>query len=95
MKGFLSLLGITLIVGAFGLILLSFYGNPLEEMNSQERMYAYMETRENHSTENDTIQDIGELETNSVAEAAPLKAMVASDESNYMNLAESCGQATP
>lgn len=51
MKGFLSLLGITLIVGAFGLILLSFYGNPLEEVRSQERMYAYIETRQNNSTE--------------------------------------------
>lgn len=51
MKGFLSLLGITLIVGAFGLILLSFYGNPLEELRSEERMYAYIETRQNHSTE--------------------------------------------
>lgn len=49
MKGFLSLLGITLIVGAFGLILFSFYGNPLEELKSQERMYAYNETRQNHS----------------------------------------------
>ncbi|MBD8015256.1 hypothetical protein QL992_03785 [Microbacterium sp. APC 3898] len=47
MKGFLSLLGITLIVGAFGLILLSFYGNPLEKAISQERMYAYIETRQN------------------------------------------------
>lgn len=95
MKGFLSLLGITLIVGAFGLILLSFYGNPLEEMNSQERMYAYMETRENHSTENNSIQDRNEPETNSTAEAAPLKAMVARDDQSYLNLAESCGQATP
>ncbi|WP_416143934.1 hypothetical protein [Planococcus koreensis] len=49
MKGFLSLLGITLIVGAFGLILLSFSDNPLEELKKQERMYAYMETRQNHS----------------------------------------------
>ncbi|MGH2318927.1 hypothetical protein [Planococcus sp. 4-30] len=47
MKGFLSLLGITLIVGAFGLILLSFYGNPLEKAISQERLYAYIETRQN------------------------------------------------
>lgn len=95
MKGFLSLLGITIIVGAFGLILLSFYGNPLEEMNSQERMYAYMETRENHSTDNHTIQDLSELETSSVAEAAPLKAMAKSEEPSYINLAESCGQAAP
>ncbi|MDQ0429709.1 hypothetical protein QOZ98_002537 [Planomicrobium stackebrandtii] len=47
MKGFLSLLGVTLIVGACGLILLSFYGNPLEKVISQERMYAYIETRQN------------------------------------------------
>ena len=47
MKGFLSLLGITLIAGAFGLILLSFYGNPLEKVITQERMYAYIETRQN------------------------------------------------
>lgn len=47
MKGFLSLLGITLIVGACGLILFSFYGNPLEKVISQERMYAYTETRQN------------------------------------------------
>ncbi|MBT2570602.1 hypothetical protein [Planococcus sp. ISL-110] len=47
MKGFLSLLGITLIVGACGLILLSFSGNPLEKAVSQERMYAYIETRQN------------------------------------------------
>lgn len=51
MKGFLSLLGITLIVGAFGLILLSFSDNPLEELKKQERMYAYMETRQNHTTD--------------------------------------------
>ncbi|HSP23293.1 MAG TPA: hypothetical protein VLQ20_13305 [Planococcus sp. (in: firmicutes)] len=51
MKGFLSLLGITLIVGAFGLILLSFSDNPLEELKKQERMYAYMETRQNHTAD--------------------------------------------
>lgn len=48
MKGFLSLLGITLIVVAFGLISFSFYGNPLEELKSQQRMQAYIETRQNH-----------------------------------------------
>lgn len=51
MKGFLSLLGITLIVGAFGLILLTFIGNPLEDWKSDERMHAYIETRQNHSAE--------------------------------------------
>lgn len=51
MKGFLSLLGITLIVIAFGLISLSFYGNPLEELKSQERMQVYIETRQNHSAD--------------------------------------------
>lgn len=94
MKGFLSLLGITLIVGAFGLILLSFYGNPLEELNSQERMYAYMETRENHSTET-AIPDIEELETDFTAQAAPLKARVSSDHLSFMNLEESCGPTAP
>lgn len=94
MKGFLSLLGITLIVGAFGLILLSFYGNPLEELKSQERMYTYMETRENHSIEK-TNQDIDELETSSIASVAPLKAMAANDGQDYINLEESCGQAAP
>lgn len=48
MKGFLSLLGITLIAGAFGLILLSFSNHPLEELKKKERMHAYMETRQNH-----------------------------------------------
>ena len=94
MKGFLSLLGITLIVGAFGLILLSFYGNPLEELKSQERMYTYMETRENHLTEK-TTQDIDELKTSFIASAVPLKAMAGSDDPNYINLEESCGQAAP
>lgn len=51
MKGFLSLLGIALIVGAFGLILLSFSNTPLEELKKQERMHAYMETRQNHSAD--------------------------------------------
>ncbi|MGI2328752.1 hypothetical protein [Planococcus sp. YIM B11945] len=44
-------MGITLIVGAFGLILLTFQGNPLEEWKSKERMYAYIETRQQHSAE--------------------------------------------
>ncbi len=51
MKGFLSLLGIMLIVGAFGLILLSFTHTPLEELKKQERMQAYMETRQNHKAD--------------------------------------------
>lgn len=52
MKGFLSLLGITLIVAAFGLILLSYSDIPLEELKSQERMNVYMETRQNHAMKN-------------------------------------------
>ncbi|RLQ90816.1 hypothetical protein [Planomicrobium sp. Y74] len=48
MKGFLSFLGITLITVAFGSILLLFYGNPLEELKSQERQQAYQEMRTNH-----------------------------------------------
>ena len=73
MKGFLSLLGITLIVGAFGLILFSFYGNPLEELKSQERMYAYNETRQNHSAaEMNFTNDIIDPATVNTAIAAPL-----------------------
>lgn len=49
MKGFLSLLGITLIVAAFGLILLSYSDIPLEELKSKERMNVYMETRQNQT----------------------------------------------
>lgn len=49
MKGFLSFLGITLITIAFGAILLSFYGNPLEDLKSQERQLAYQEMRANPS----------------------------------------------
>ncbi|ANU14999.1 hypothetical protein B481_2921 [Planococcus halocryophilus Or1] len=51
MKGFLSLLGITLIAGACGLILLTFYNNPLEKAISQESMHAYIETRQNNILE--------------------------------------------
>ncbi|ANU24421.1 hypothetical protein [Planococcus donghaensis] len=51
MKGFLSLLGITLIAGACGLILLTFYNNPLEKAISQESMHAYIETRQNKISE--------------------------------------------
>lgn len=51
MKGFLSLLGITLIVAAFGLILLSYSDIPLEELKSQERMNVYMETRQNRTAQ--------------------------------------------
>lgn len=58
MKGFLSLLGITLIVGAFGLILLSFSNTPLEELKKQERMHAYMETRQNHTDDHDHEQHL-------------------------------------
>lgn len=52
MKGFLSLLGITLIVAAFGLILLTYSDIPLEELKSQERMNVYMETRQNQTAQN-------------------------------------------
>jgi hypothetical protein len=55
MKGFLSLLGITLIVAAFGLILLSYSDIPLEELKSQERMNVYMETRQNHAMKNPNL----------------------------------------
>ncbi|MCH4826491.1 MAG: hypothetical protein N2C11_05045 [Planococcus sp. (in: firmicutes)] len=51
MKGFLSLLGITLIAGACGLILLTFYNNPLEKAISRESMHAYIETRQNNVPE--------------------------------------------
>lgn len=54
MKGFLSFLGITLITIAFGAILLSFYGNPLEDLKSQERQLAYQEMRANPSAQADT-----------------------------------------
>lgn len=81
MKGFLSLLGITLIVGAFGLILLSFYGNPLEEVRSQERMYAYSETRQNHSTdEGSSLQKM----------AAPAHELALSESVSYIDLENSC-----
>lgn len=52
MKGFLSLLGITLIVAAFGLILLTYSDIPLEELKSQERMNVYMETRQSQTAHN-------------------------------------------
>ncbi|ANU26533.1 hypothetical protein I858_005785 [Planococcus versutus] len=51
MKGFLSLLSIILIASACGLILLTFYGNPLEKAINRESMYAYIETRENNTLE--------------------------------------------
>lgn len=47
MKGFLSLLGITLIAAFCGLILLGFYNEPFEDWQNQERLQAYTETREN------------------------------------------------
>lgn len=47
MKGFLSFFGITLITIACGAILFSFYGNPLEDLKSQERQLAYQEMRAN------------------------------------------------
>ncbi|WP_033542244.1 hypothetical protein [Planococcus sp. CAU13] len=53
MKGFLSFLGITLITGAFGAILLSFYGNPLEDLKIQERQLVFQEMRANNSASAD------------------------------------------
>ncbi|MBU9672423.1 hypothetical protein KQ939_10825 [Planococcus sp. CP5-4] len=47
MKGFLSLLGITLIAAFCGLILLGFYNEPFEDWQNQERLQAYTETRDN------------------------------------------------
>lgn len=49
MKGFLSFLGITLITIAFGAILFSFYGNPLEDLKKQERQQVFQEMRANSS----------------------------------------------
>lgn len=46
MKGFLSLLGITLIAVFCGLILLTFY-EPFDEWQNRERLQAYTETRDN------------------------------------------------
>ncbi|AIY04281.1 hypothetical protein Plano_0316 [Planococcus sp. PAMC 21323] len=64
MKGFLSLLGITLIAGACGLILLTFYNNPLEKAISRESMHAYIETRQNNipkiPLENQVLTEIPE-----------------------------------
>ncbi len=51
MKGFLSLLSIMLIAAACGLILFTFYGNPLEKAISRESMQAYIETRQNRVLE--------------------------------------------
>lgn len=47
MKGFLSLLGITLIAAFCGSILLGFYNEPFEDWQNQERLQAYTETRDN------------------------------------------------
>ena len=86
MKGFLSLLGITLIVGAFGLILLSYSGDPLEELKSQERLYAYMETRQNHPVE----------ETASFNTAAvPASTATINQENQFYNLDDSCERTAP
>ncbi len=71
MKGFLSLLGITLIVGAFGLILLSFSNTPLEELKKQERMHAYMETRQNHTADHDHEQRLT-AESSAIEHSTPV-----------------------
>lgn len=55
MKGFLSFLGITLITVAFGSILLLFYGNPLEELKSQDRQQAYEKLRTNATDQADNL----------------------------------------
>ncbi|TWT24730.1 hypothetical protein [Planomicrobium sp. CPCC 101110] len=81
MKGFLSLLGITLIVGAFGLILIIFIDNPLEEWKSDERMYAYIETRQHHSAEIATQNEFG---------LKPLVAIAHKTTNLYINLDSSC-----
>lgn len=47
MKGFLSLLGITLTAAFCGLILLGVYNEPFEDWQNQERLQAYTETRDN------------------------------------------------
>ncbi|MBZ5200916.1 hypothetical protein HU147_06765 [Planomicrobium chinense] len=86
MKGFLSLLGITLIVGAFGLILLSYSGDPLEELKSQERLYAYMETRQNHPAE-----EIAAFSTTAV----PASKATPSQENQFYNLDASCERTSP
>ena len=47
MKGFLSLLGVTLVAAFCGLILLGIYNEPFEDWQNQERLQAYTETRDN------------------------------------------------
>ena len=84
MKGFLSLLGITLIVVAFGLISLSFYGNPLEELKSQQRMQAYIETRQNHSANSGEYQ-----------KAMPVNMAVTSATGLHFNSVPSCERPLP
>ncbi|MDN7229009.1 hypothetical protein QWY22_02140 [Planococcus liqunii] len=86
MKGFLSLLGITLIVGAFGLILLSYSGDPLEDLKSQERLYAYMETRQNHPVEETAL---------SSTSVVPASTAAAGQETQFYNLGASCEQTSP
>jgi hypothetical protein len=81
MKGFLSLLGITLIVSALGLILLIFIGNPLEDWKSKERMYAYIETRQNHSAE---------ITTHNEFSLEPMIATTHEVTNFYMNIDSSC-----
>ncbi|PSL40454.1 hypothetical protein B0H99_105232 [Planomicrobium soli] len=81
MKGFLSLLGITLIVSAFGLILMIFIGNPLEEWKSDERMYAYIEMRQHHSAE---------IATQSEFALKPIVASAYEITNFYINLDSSC-----
>lgn len=86
MKGFLSLLGITLIVGACGLILFSYSGDPLEELKSQERLYAYMETRQNHPKEETAAFS---------SPAVPVSTASANQENEFYNLDASCERTAP
>ncbi|WP_255472938.1 hypothetical protein [Planomicrobium sp. CPCC 101079] len=74
-------MGITLIVGAFGLILMIFIGNPLEEWKSDERMRAYIETRQHHSAE---------IATQNEFSLEPLVATAHKITNFYMNLDNSC-----
>ncbi|MFC4711476.1 hypothetical protein [Planococcus dechangensis] len=47
MKGFLSLVTVTLITVFCGLIIMAFYSEPFDNWQNQERLQAYTETREN------------------------------------------------
>lgn len=83
MKGFLSLIGITVIVTAFGLILWSFSDNPLDKLYKEERLTTYMEIRK---TEGQPKTDLNNVSPASMAisyDAAPIF---------YFDTEMSCGQ---